>query len=61
MNRVYLYVGLVAPIDSNPENFPYRYVVIDPSDYFRVHTFDVDVRAYLGRTIYISAYARLVN
>ncbi len=60
-DQMYLYVGNVPPVISNPEDFPFRFVVTDPADYFTAHTFTVDVSGFLGQTLYISAFANLLT
>lgn len=61
MNQVHLYVDDVAPINSDPKSFPHQYSVIDPFDYFTIYTFDTDVSAFAGETIYVAAHAHILK
>lgn len=60
-DQMYLYVGNVPPVISNPEDFPYRFVVTDPDDYFTAHTFIADVSGFLGQTLYLSAFVNALS
>ena len=61
MDEAQLYVNNIAPTNSAPGSFPYKYTVTNPADYFTSHTFTVDVSAFVGETLYISAHAHILQ
>jgi hypothetical protein len=61
MNQVHLYVSNVAPINSSPGSFPYQYTVTNPNDYFTTYTFNIDVSAFAGDTLYVAAHAHILS
>ncbi len=61
MDQNHLYVSDEVPVNSAPGSFPYQYTVTEPEDYFATHTFQVDVSAYVGDTLYIAAHAHILQ
>ena len=61
MDQNHLYVDNVAPTNSSPGSFPYKYTVTNPADYFTTHTFTVDVSDYTGEMLYIAAHAHILQ
>lgn len=56
MSEAQLYVDNVPPVNSAPGLFPYKF---EPAGFFNTHTFVVDVSAFAGDTLYISAHATI--
>ncbi|WP_312692228.1 hypothetical protein [Caproiciproducens sp.] len=57
MDQAHLYVSNVIPTNSAPGSFPYQY---DPGVYFTAYTFNVDISAFVGETLYIAAHAHIL-
>jgi hypothetical protein len=61
MDQVHLIVNNTVPSNSDPTSFPYQYTVTDPSDYFTTYTFNIDVSAFAGDTLYVAAHADILQ